>query len=454
METLFKKYDISFTFIFIAILLRIAFGEMSWLSYFSIIISLHQFLLLFFSIGDIIPIRFLFGSFMCLQMLLGPVLAFNGLDQYQYPIFRMQVTETAYFSYAIPGVLMFITGLHVRAGYFKGEYIDVTVLQSYLDNKKNLPYIFIAIGFLSSIVSSFFSSELAFVLYLLGGLKFVGAFLLILNKDSLKALPIIFVSASIISSSLSAGMFHDLLIWSLFIGAVFCLKYKPTVAVKLVFCIAFLFVAVMVQQLKSGYRTATKFEGKEAGIKTYVNVLKVQKEKGFFSFQSLGPHNVRINQGFIITYIMNTVPQKVPFSNGQELYSILEAAFLPRFLAPNKLNAGDRTIFMAYTGLTLSEGTSMGLSSLGDAYINFGLFGGCIFMFVLGLVYSEILIFFGKYYQTFPILILFAILVFYFPIRPDTELQTLLGHLVKSCVVVFFILRVWKEYFSFNPEKE
>jgi hypothetical protein len=122
----------------------------------------------------------------------------------------------------------------------------------------------------------------------------------------------------------------------------------------------------------------------------------------------------------------------VPFENGKEMMRILEAAFLPRIIAPNKLNAGDREIFMKYTGLGLRKGTSMGLSSVGDAYINFGVIGGSIFMFFLGLAFSEVLNAFEKYSKQFPFLLLFTPLVFYYPIRPDCELQTTLGHLVKS----------------------
>jgi hypothetical protein len=127
---------------------------------------------------------------------------------------------------------------------------------------------------------------------------------------------------------------------------------------------------------------------------------------------------------------------------------ILEAAFLPRIIAPNKLKAGDRTIFMKYSGLALLPGTSMGLSSMGDAYINFGIIGGCIFMFLLGLLFSEVLNGFYKYSRYYPFLLLFTPLVFYYPIRPDCELQTSLGHLVKSCFLIYMLVLFWKRDLS------
>ena len=90
----------------------------------------------------------------------------------------------------------------------------------------------------------------------------------------------------------------------------------------------------------------------------------------------------------------------------------------------------------------------MGLSSLGDAYINWGNVGGCMFMFFLGLLYSYILNIFYKKSLTYPTLILFTALVFYYPIRPDCELQTILGHLFKACFLIYLMIMFFKESFT------
>ena len=72
-------------------------------------------------------------------------------------------------------------------------------------------------------------------------------------------------------------------------------------------------------------------------------------------------------------------------------------------------------------------------------------------MFVLGLFYSEVLKAFHRYGKYYPVLLLFTPLVFYYPIRPDCELQTILGHLVKSCFLIYVIFLVWKKYFIMKP---
>ena len=254
-------------------------------------------------------------------------------------------------------------------------------------------------------------------------------------------------------------MFHDLLTWVIFIGAVYAVQYRVGFNIKLIGCTIFILLAIIIQQLKGDYRESTQKKGEEAGIETLAETYEIKNEgdKSIFSFGSLASSVTRINQGFIITNIINTVPDRQPFSNGEEMGQVLEAAILPRVLAPNKLNAGDREVFMKYSGMHIRQGTSMALSSLGDAYVNFGFVGGCIFMFFLGLTYSIVLNSFEKRSVKYPAILLFLPLIFYFPIRPDCELQTILGHLCKAVFLVLVIVYSWSSVFidqSSLQEKE
>jgi hypothetical protein len=434
-------------YLLLLIIIRGGWIDLDWYSFTALAITVHQFMLLFFSIGYVIPIRYLFGSFMCLQMLLGPTFAFNGLDAYQAYEYQMKVPADTYFTYAIPAVLFFIIGLHINAGKLKGEQLQMEAIRRFVDHSGNLTYIFIGVGFFSSIAASFFSSEIGFVFTLLGNFKYIGALMLLLGSKQFKTGPLILVFGSIIASSLASAMFHDLLTWIIMMGAVLAIKYKPGIEVKAGIAVGFILLAIVIQQLKGDYRKAAWGQG-GGGAQTFGNLYKDKKEKGgIFNFESLARSNVRINQGFIVTNIMNNIPKKEPFANGEELYKIIEAAILPRILAPNKLNAGDRMIFMKYSGMRLAQGTSMGLSSLGDGYINFGVLGGIVFMFFLGLLFSVVLNGFHKNSQYYPVLLLFTTLVFYYPIRPDCELQTSLGHLFKSIFLLFVIFQIWKFQF-------
>ncbi|MEJ7822779.1 MAG: hypothetical protein WKF85_10685 [Chitinophagaceae bacterium] len=432
-------------FFIIIFLIRVLFPYISWYSYFALVITIHHFFLLFYSLNYVIPIRYLFGALMCLQMFVGPLLAYNGLDKFQPDIYQMKVTEAAYFSYVIPATILFILGLHFKAGKLKGEVLDVQFINSFANKYPYIPYFFIAIGFVSSFISVyFFTAGIKFLFYLISNFKFIGAFIVILSDKRIKILPLILIYGSVISSSLVGGLFHDLIIWLIILGAVIAIKYKPSSLVKVVFFSLFVILTITIQQLKGGYRTAIS-NNSESGIGTLTKTYeKSEAQNEIFQLENLAKSSVRINQGFIITNIMKKVPSQVPFSNGSELKQILEAAFLPRILAPNKLDAGDQTIFTNYTGIQLSRGTTMALSSIGDAYINFGVFGGCIFMLILGLLYNEVLKGFYKFSKNIPLLLLFTTVVFYFPIRPDSELQTNLGHLVKACFIIGLIFIIWK----------
>jgi hypothetical protein len=437
-------------YLLLLIFIRVGWIGLDWYSFTALAITLHQFMILFYSIGYVIPIRYLFGALMSLQMLLGPTFAYNGLDAYQHVTYQMKVPMDTYFTYAIPAVLAFIIGLHISADKLKGEQLDLDAIRKFVDQSGNLNYIFIGVGFFSSIAANFFSSELGFIFVLLGCFKYIGALLLLLGSKKFKIGPLILVFGSVILTSLGEAMFHDLLTWIIMMGAVIMIKFKPGIPVKLAGAFVFILLAVVIQQLKGDYR---KSGG--GGAESFSN-LYVQKseEGGIFSFNSLAVSNVRINQGFIVTNIMNNIPAKEPFANGAELYKIVEAAILPRILAPNKLNAGDRMFFMKYSGMPIAQGTSMGLSSLGDGYINFGVTGGVFFMFFLGLLYSVTLNGFYKNSKSYPVLLIFTTMVFFYPIRPDCELQTSLGHLFKSVFLLFVIFQIWKYKFERKRNRE
>jgi len=392
---------------------------------------------------------------MCLQMLIGPSLAYIGLDQFQEGYNKMQIPEADYFTYAIPAVLLFILGINIKSERLEGERPDVDKIKEFVKNNQSVPFVFIAVGFLASFASNYLSSDLRFVFVILSVFKFVGLFLIILGNKGIKPVYLIVVFGSIISSSVAQGMFFDLLTWLIFVSSIYAIKYKPPFYLKIVFSMTFVLLAVTIQQLKGDYREATWKQGQEANLVTMQNALKKKDEKeGVFSFESLGASNLRINQGYIITNIMKTVPEKVPYQNGDELELILEAAFLPRILAPNKLNAGDRMIFIKYSDIPVILGTSMALSSLGDAYINFGVIGGCIFMFFYGSLFNLFLKMIYKNSFKYPILILFSSVIFYYPIRPDCELQTILGHLLKSTFLVFVIINIWSFKFRYKPNQK
>jgi hypothetical protein len=232
-------------------------------------------------------------------------------------MYKMRITESAYFQYAIPAVTLFIIGLHLNAGKYRGEIVDLDQIEAFVKKNKKIPYIFIGIGLFSSIIGSYFSNDLAFVFYLLGSFKFIGLFLIIIGTKRLQVLPLIIVIGSIISSSFGNGMFHDLLTWIIYSASIFAIKYKFDFKVKMIGLASFILFAVVLQVLKGNYRAVTGVAKEKAGVETFAEIYQKENEKkGVFSFENLATSNVRINQGFIITNIMTNVPDKVEHANG------------------------------------------------------------------------------------------------------------------------------------------
>lgn len=432
-----------------AFAISMLYPKLSWYSYVALLIFIHQIIVLFNSIGSIIPVRSIFGVLMCLQMLFGPFLTYNWLNDISATFMVMKVEEDVYYKYVIPAVICFLIGLNLKFSNktpnARGEVFDSSKIAQFISRKPKLPLVFILVGFFSSILSSFFSSYLAFFFVLLGGFKFIGLFFVIIGDLKIKTFSLILILVSIFSSSLSSGMFHDLLIWLIFICSVLAVKFKPSFAVKSIGVLAFFILSVVIQQMKSAYRDNIWGQKETGNISSFLRIYNNQiSRENIFSLENIAPSVIRINQGYIISNIMITVPAKIPFEWGKEMQYVFEAAILPRFLAPNKLTAGNQQLFTKYSGIELNKTTAMGLSSIGDAYINFGVFGGSVFMFFLGFLYNKVLIYFDRFSKLYPILILFTPLVFYYPVRPDCELHTILGHLVKSCFLIFLVFKIFK----------
>lgn len=454
MYSLFKVRFPWFPYFIILLVFWGTVPELKVLAFMSVAIVLHQFILLFNSIGQVLPIRYLFGLLMSIQMLLGPVLAYYGLDEYQPTASKMKITELEYFTYVLPAVCFFIVGLHFFARKLEGEVLNERGISNFLANTGNLPVIFIIVGFSSNYFKGFFGAELGFVFYLMSSFRYIGLFMLVLSKEKVKTIWFVLVFGSLLYTAIQRAMFHDLIVWAVMLGSVLAIKYKPKTEFKALITTIFLIILVVIQQIKGEYRKVAWTEDGGSFDKIESVVSDKQEKNTLFDKTSLARSNVRINQGYIITNIMSNVPAKIPYANGEELYEILEAAFLPRVLAPTKLNAGDRLFFMKWSGMAIAPGTSMGLSSVGDGYINFGPWGGCLFMLALGLAYGLFLNGFHKSSKKYPALLLFTPLVFSYPIRPDCELQTAFGHLIKSTFFIYVIFQVIKyKFFVSRPRR-
>lgn len=414
-------------------------------------LCLFAYLLLefFWLTGKTFPIRNLFSVFVGLQMLVGPYLSYYWYGDYQ--LYRMHIDDSSYFSYAFPATLFFVIGLRFKTNV-DSEIVPVDNLTSRFQLNKLLPYQFIVIGLVFTLFENIQGVEYAFVFVLLAYLKYVGLFILILSREKLPLIPACLVYGSLLIKAALLGMFQDLLIWSTFLGMILSIKYTFSLKVKITAFAGFLIFSFLIQSIKESYR-AVVWSGEEEASLTAIqgSFQQVQASKGILSNENIGSSLVRINQGWILSSVMENVPEKVDHTKGYLTRKYLEAAILPRFLAPDKLKAGSRDIFITYSGVPIAPGTSMGLGIFSDAYIEFGKVGGWIYLFFYGLLYNLCLKIIKKSSDDYPYLFLFIPLIFIYPVRPDSETQTVLGHLFKASFFVFVIHKlIQKKFLSTN----
>jgi hypothetical protein len=408
---------------------------------------------LFIRTNDSLPIKELFLSMYALQFLFGPALAYNGMDYYTDDIYKMKVNSQDYFSYTLPVFMAFTLGFNVFAKKYSLK-LNRSKINLWYEQNPTLPYYFIGIGFVSSFLSSFFPASLTFMFYLLGGFKFIGLFALILSYQPLKINLLIFIYGLILVSSFQGGMFHDLLTWIIVLCLIMAYRIKPNWQLKMAGIIGFILFAVFIQSIKQGLRAQTWFGKKEVSIDLVEEVTADVKKKngGMLSMENLGPNFVRINQGWVLASTMDNVPRVLAHTNGLLLQQYLYSAFVPRIIDNTKLGSGGKEIFNKYSGHHIDSGTSIALGLFTDAYVDLGHFGAMFYVFVFGLFYGYILMQFSQKSSRYPILILFSVMVFIYPIRPDCETQTALGHIIKSIILLTILFTVYRKKFTLSSK--
>jgi hypothetical protein len=252
--------------------------------------------------------------------------------------------------------------------------------------------------------------------------------------------------------AISNAMFHDLLMWVIFFIIFIAYAHKITFRTKTLFCFFMLFFLFFIQSIKVEYRSRTWIGGEESGMITFLNsgskVFGQSSENSIFAEANFLNSLTRLNQAWIFSSVVDRMDRVRDFQDLRLIGIYLESAFLPRFLAPNKIKSGDKELFNQYSGHTIKEGTSMGLGVFSDGYIAFGTVGVWVFAFFFGLLFSIVFKIVESWSKISPFFVLFIFPILNYAVRPDCELQTILGHLVKATLVFGLIMLYYRRYFE------
>jgi len=305
--------------------------------------------------------------------------------------------------------------------------------------------ILIAIGAVSGFLDFLSPNNLKEVFKLLDDLTYVGVFYVIYSPGKNKKYVVPGVIAVMISQTIITGMFGEF-IYILACSLVLMLLGKQLkFRTKLFYCVAGIILIVIIQSIKMEYRERSwKQNGGKADPIYYAELFG---ERIFNPMSIMDPNklffiSVRMNQGWLVAVTMDRVPKKYPFAYGETIASSVAASIVPRILWEDKPKVGGAENIKRFWGYDI-QGYSINIGTLGEAYGNFGITGGIIFMFFYGLFFNFALSGILKMSEKRPTLILWLPFLFYYAIGIETDLLTTMGSLIKGIFFTWMIFKVF-----------
>jgi hypothetical protein len=420
-------------------------------SSFTLLISLgigcfaFLFLRMINQMGKGVPMKEVMGILLLIQVFVSPLFAYRYFDNKAH--FTMYMPEEIYFYYAIPASLTFIIGLYIPLQKEKIDYKNIFLKLKDLSSKRTekIAFTFILIGLSTTFLKDIIPNSLLFVFYLLKLLKFIGAFILFFSSNKLKFFWVSLVYFEFAYEIIEGGVFYDLFVWGFFIYMLLETKLKSTFTRKLLIIIFGFFLIYYIQAIKGAYRSEAWSNSGSSNNNTelFLNSIEnkaiegnvLESEDDFNHFIS------RLNNGWILSKVMHHTPKNESFTNGETLMSDLINVLLPRFIFTDKAKTGgkqNQKKFTRFTGRQLIGATTMRIGAISDAYINFGIIGGWITMFFLGLTFNIVLLFIVKMSLKNPFYILWIPFVFAYAIRMS-DIQVILNYTFKALIFVIII---------------
>jgi len=410
------------------------------------------FLRLINEIGKSIPIKELVATLLLLQIFISPLVAYRYLDNKAH--FSMYVDESIYMMYAIPACIFFVLGLFIPI-YVNINYKTIfnNLISTASKRNEKIAFIFILLGVSSSLFGSMTPISIAFIVYLLKLLQFIGAFMLLFSQNKLKYVWVGIVYLLFFYEIVNGGVFYDLFVWMFFLYMLLETKLKSSFFRKIIIVLTGFYIIYFIQSIKADYRSEAWDENnKTDNTEIFINVMeeKTNESNLLNNETDLDKFISRLNTGWILSKVMSFTPKSQPFTDGETLKEDLINTLLPRFLFPDKAKTGgkqNQEKFTKFTGRRLTGHTTMRIGAVSDGYINFGIVGGVITMFCLGLLINLILVIILKLNLNNPIYILWIPFIFAYVIRMS-DLQVILNYTLKAFLFVIGI-----NYLFFNNYK-
>lgn len=186
---------------------------------------------------------------------------------------------------------------------------------------------------------------------------------------------------------------------------------------------------------------------KKPGFSTLTQVIydRLKHSGELFRPEAIYLYLHRFNQGYYVSHVIDWVPRKEPFAHGKTLLRDMEAALLPRFLAPRKHEAGGLALLRQYAGIDIRS-YSANIGHFGEAYANFGTVGAWLTMLIYGLLLSATWVLLQA-----KLPLPFVIFLFYGFLTLETDFGITLNTFTKLCIIVlpmFYLSKYCLKKFS------
>lgn len=393
---------------------------------------------------DKLAIREFLLMIFAVNYLLSPALSYQFPSNNAYLLLRIPREE--YFAMMIPAFVCLQLGLSlVPEKHFR---VNFSLADKDRQINEHIWKRWFIIGVLAFFARSFAPGEIGFFLYLIGLIRYAAAFILFYINWKKYVVLLLLVMGIEIYNAILFGFFHDMMIWLIFFMLFFANIFKFSTRGKLLIGSSTIILFLFLQAIKADYRERIWFSGEEAGLETFRSTSsEVIEDDEVLGEENLRGSLNRINQAWIFASTVDHLKRTQDFQGLGNVALYLEAAILPRFLAPEKLRAGDKELFNRFSGHTIGEGTSMGLGIMADGYIAYGYWGVLIFAFAYGAMLSLIFILVAKWSAFSPTLLLVLFPLLSYAVRPDCDTHTILGHIAKGLFTYAIIVAIYKSMY-------
>ena len=365
----------------------------------------------------------------------------------------MPIPAEEYFSFVFPGTLTMIAGFRfplARLQITKDPQGYKQKLETYFMGKAKVGFILIGIGLATGFLKFLAPASLNNLFHLMSNLSYVGVFYIFFSDNKHKNKILLGVLSLMVVNAIASGIFGQLVfLLTLFYILISLYLKKIPFFVKLSFLVIGVTMIFLIQNVKKAYREEAWVRGGDASYFGQLLVEEIQNPSVMFDKKNLFFTAIRMNQGWLIGVTMDRVPRRFEYAHGETILMSVAAAFVPRIIWPGKPEAGGKYNLKRFWGYNL-VGYSMNIGPIGEAYANFGVNGGIIFMFFYGLFFNALLTMLLKWSEKRPSLLCWIPFLFYYAVVVETDILTTVGSIVTSLIFMLLTIRLFKKLFNIN----